>query len=108
MPDVGFTINKISGTDGSVRMPDVGVLVGWFSMWTLTKKKPTDSTYVLRATFGHVNPTLWNQDYPKVFTVKLTKDKFYQICGAENAVLNDKSIEVENVTLCPPEGSSPQ
>lgn len=108
MPDVGFSINKISGTDGSVRMPDIGVLVGWFSTWTLTKNKNTDSTYVLRATFGHVNATLWNQDYPKVFTVKLSKDKIYRLCGMENAELDGTSLTVDGVTLCLPDEGSQQ
>ena len=108
MPDVGFSINKVSGTDGSVRLPDVGVLVGWFSTWSLSKKNPLDSTYVLKATFGHVNETLWNQDYRKEFVVKLSKDKSYRICGAENAKLNGTSLVAEDVTLCPPDEQDSQ
>jgi len=102
MPDdVGFSINKVSGTDGSVRLPDVGVLVGWFSTWSLSKKNPLDSTYVLKATFGHVNETLWNQDYRKEFTVKLSKDKVYSLAQPDGAKveLNGNQLTMEQVSL---------
>jgi hypothetical protein len=108
MTMVPIDIQSIKGTDGQVRMPDIGVLVGYFSSWHMSKQG--DGTYLFRGTFAHVNATLWAQDYRKTVTVKLSREKAYQLCQDEGRATRFEkdpgTLEMEGVRLCLPEEAS--
>src|SRR5438132_14255514 len=101
--NVPMDLKAVSGTDGSVRMPDAGILVGWFSSWHMTKQG--DGTYLFRGTFGHVNETLWKQDYRKTISLKLTGQKTYGLCQDEGRKIEfnaeAKTLVHEGRHLCP-------
>jgi hypothetical protein len=107
--NVPINITKVVGKEGRVKMPDLGAVVGWFSSWELTKAKPLDSTYIFRATFGHVNKVLWDQDkYRRVITIDLSKSKTYQLAGGGEPTISGTTLTIEGVSLClPEEGSKP-
>ena len=97
---------NISGKDGDIRIRSIGVLVGTFKSWTLTRRPddgPGAGLYDLFAVFSYFNPHMWEEeDYAKVITVRLGKDEFHVIQDHESfgaAVDTRRSIRIEGVSL---------
>jgi hypothetical protein len=97
---------RINGKTGEVRIEALGVLVGTFQSWTLTRRGddgPGADLYDLRAVFSYANPHLWeDDDYTKTITVKLGKEVFRleQEDGYETRLDGRRSIYMQGVRLC--------
>jgi hypothetical protein len=97
---------RISGREGEVRIESLGVLVGTFQSWTLTRRGddgPRADLYDLHAVFSYVNPHLWDDDdYVKAITVMIGKQKFgiEQEEGFETVVDGRRSLRMKGVRLC--------
>jgi len=97
---------NISGKDGEIRISSLGVLVGTFKTWNLTRRPddgPGAGLYDLFAVFSYFNPHMWEEeDYEKVITVRLGKDEFIVAQDHDSfgtAVDGRRSIRIEGVTL---------
>ena len=98
---------RISGKTGGVRIETLGVLVGTFSTWTLTRHgddgPDAGGLYDLFAVFSYVNPHLWgDEDYEKTITVKVGKQTFRleQEPGFSTNIDGRRSLNMKGVRLC--------
>lgn len=96
---------RISGKDGEVRIEALGVLVGTFASWTLTRRRdegPDAGLYDLYAVFSYVNPHLWgDDDYQKRIQVKVGKEHFFlsQEAGFNTTLDGRRSLRMQGVRL---------
>ena len=99
-------INRINGTDGKVTIPSIGALIGYFSQWSLSSEN--GKTYLFKAVFAHLNPTLWDEpSMTKLMVVQWSKGKFYRLEQEPSAerTLTGRQLIMKEVTLWPHEGS---
>lgn len=99
-------VQRISGKEGEVRIETLGVLVGTFASWTLTRRGdggPSEGLYDLYAVFSYVNPHLWgDSDYIKTITLKVGRDtlRLEQQDGYQTALDGRRSLRMQGVRLC--------
>jgi len=99
---------RISGKSGEIRIESLGVLVGTFQSWTLTRRGddgPRADLYDLHAVFSYVNPHLWgDDDYVKTITVRLGSESFLIEQEADFPVSLDgrRTLYMQGVRLCRP------
>jgi len=92
---------------GIVDIPFLGAKVGEFTSWTLTRRGDTGqdaALYDLHASFSFLSKALWDDDeYEKRILVNLNPFKQYRLeqVPGMRTVLQDKSLLIEGVTLCP-------
>lgn len=97
---------RINGREGEVRIESLGVLVGTFQSWTLSRRGddgPRADLYDLHAVFSYVNPHLWgDDDYEKTITVKVGKQQFTlkQEEGFATDIDGRRSLRMKGVRLC--------
>jgi len=97
---------RVSGKTGEIRIESLGVLVGTFSSWTLTRRGddgPREDLYDLHAVFSYVNPHLWgDDDYVKTITVGLGKEIFFleQAEGFPISLDGRRTLHMQGVRLC--------
>jgi len=98
---------RISGKRGEVRIEVLGVLVGTFSSWTLTRRGDGDpdgqGLYDLYAVFSYVNPHLWGDtDYEKTVSIEIGKGKTYFVTqedGYDTTLDGRRSLRMQGVRL---------
>ncbi len=96
---------RISGKQGEVRIETLGVLVGTFASWTLTRRRddgPRADLYDLYAAFSYVNPHLWDDnDYEKTIRVDVGKQSFtlMQEEGFRTTLDGRRSLQMQGVRL---------
>jgi hypothetical protein len=97
---------RINGKVGEVRIETLGVLVGTFQSWALSRRGddgPGADLYDLRAVFSYVNPHLWEDtDYIKTITIKIGRDTFRleQEDGYATQLDGRRSVYMQGVRLC--------
>lgn len=97
---------KLTGREGEVRINSLGVMVGEFKHWALTRRgddSPGSDLYDLRAVFSYVNPHLWDEDYERTITIKIGKDTYRleQGEGFGPPALTGRSVlNMQGVRLC--------
>lgn len=110
---MGYLFKTIrSGTykpAGIVDIPFLGAKVGELSAWTLQRRGDTGreaALYDLHASFSFLSRPLWDdEEYQKRVLVNLNPFKQYRLDQdpGMRTVLQDKSLLIEGVTLCPVE-----
>jgi len=102
---------KISGEQGSVTIPTLGVQVGTMSQWRLTLRPAADGSddsdglYDLRAVFNQFQPYLWeDEDYEKLIVVVLGRGKQrlqfrVQKASGEATVLTGRTLLMKGVSI---------
>ena len=89
------------GTEGRVTIPSIGVMVGHFSGWTLSRPEGQEG-YSFSGLWGRVNPALWSakdrdgNPYHKVVLLQAGKDKKYELeadLEAAEFTVNELRIE---------------
>jgi hypothetical protein len=97
---------RISGKQGEVRIASLGVLVGTFSSWSLTRRGddgPREDLYDLHAAFSYVNPHAWSDpDYEKTITINIGHDTFRleQEEGFASSLEGRERLQMQGVRLC--------
>ena len=97
---------RISGKNGEVRIEELGVLVGTFKHWTLTRRGDGDpdgeGLYDLYAVFSYVNPHLWDDDdYERVTEIIIGKQTFgvVQQDGYGSSIEGRHTLRMQGVRL---------
>lgn len=97
---------RISGREGEVRIESLGVLVGTFKSWTLSRRGddgPRADLYDLHAVFSYVNPHLWgDNDYQKSIRLVVGDQEFTieQEDGFDTVIDGRSSLRMQGVRLC--------
>lgn len=108
---MGFTFNKVQGTEGSVTIPSLGAVIGTMQSWSLHRRGdigPKEGLYDLRAVFSYLNPHLFNDpDYAqrRQILVTIARGKQYRLVLGEDSkvTLDGRSLLIERVGLDVPE-----
>jgi len=100
---------SMTGIDGQVVVPAVGVVVGTINRWSLTRSEESTpgnpGVLTLRAFFSYVQPSLMEDDeITKHVIITIRKDKHFRVCG-ERMAFDGATLVMENCRLCPPEES---
>ena len=103
---------NVSGTEGVIRIVELGAVIGQFSKWRLDRMKVGEEDFGklwrFQAELSYIQPVLFKDpDYvPKVFIVtgrdkRTRKDKQYRLTQVEGytPVLNGRSLLMEGVEL---------
>lgn len=107
--------NTVVGKEGSIRIEELGAVIGQFSKWTLSREMKNEeemlSTFRFAGTLQYINPTLFDDpDYVPVVLITTDRDRRtkkpnqYRLEQAEGATrsLDGRSLLLEGVTLCQP------
>ena len=96
---------RISGKQGEVRIEELGVLVGTFRSWTLTRRGDGDpggkGLYDLYAVFSYVNPHLWDDEYQRTMEINIGKQVYdvIQEDGYGTTLDGRRTLKMQGVRL---------
>jgi len=94
---------QINGVEGRVEAKYIGMTIGEFATWSLTRRGeegPDGTLYDLRAVFRYVNQALFDDgDYEKEYILKLSKNKSLRVVGGQRTELVGKQIIAEGVQI---------
>jgi len=106
--------DTVIGKEGSIKIEELGAVIGQFTKWTLTREKKNEEvtlkTFRFSGTLQYVNPALWNDpDYVPVVIITTDRDRRtkkpnqYRLEQDEGATrsLDGRSLLLEGVRLCP-------
>lgn len=103
----GFIYSSLSGREGSILIPPLGVVIGQMVDWKLKRRGddgPSEGSYDLRAVLSYVNEVLFNHDeYASEREVRIVLNRQNEFRLEENGgkvQLEGMVLTMEGVTLC--------
>lgn len=104
---------EVQGTEGEIRIPELGAVIGQFRKWKLAKEVKGDDTatgfYVFRAELKYINQALFNdRDYEHAIIVTTGRDRRartkrqyrLELAEGRTANLKGRSLLMEGVRIC--------